>query len=295
MIERSHLKIILALQQSGSLTQAAEALCLTQSALSHQIRNLEHRLGVRLWRRQGRQLRLTSAGEYLLVAAQQVLPVLDKTEHMIRASETGKRGSLRVGVECYPCYQWLTGIVARFMQQIPDVEIDIIDQFQFEGLAALRNHHVDLLITPDPIKSRELVFEALMDYELVLVVSSQHALANVKQLTANMIADEILLTFPVARERLDVFTQFLSPAAVTPKFHKQMESVEIMLQTVSMQRGVCLLPDWLVEHYRKQFDVKTLTVGRRGIQKTLYAALRKQDAKLAYIDEFIELSKRTDV
>lgn len=295
MIERSHLQIMLALQLSGSLTLAAEALCLTQSALSHQIRNLEAKLGVKLWRRQGRQLRLTTAGEYLLTAAQQVLPVLDKTEHMIRACETGKRGSLRVGVECYPCYQWLTGIVAKFMKLTPDVEIDIIDQFQFEGLAALRNHHVDLLITPDPVKSRELIYEALLDYELVLVVSSQHPLAKVKQVKPEMFADETLLSFPVARERLDVFTQFLSPASITPRFHKQMESVEIMLQMVAMQRGVCFLPDWLVKHYRKRFSLKTLSVGSQGIQKTLYAALRKQDAKLAYIDEFIELSRHTSV
>lgn len=295
MIERSHLRIFLALQQSGSLTQAAEMLCLTQPALSHQIRNLEAKLGVKLWHRQGQQLRLTPAGEYVLVAAQQVLPVLDKTEHMIQACEFGKRGSLRVGVECYPCYHWLTGIVAKFMQQTPDVEIDIIDQFQFESLAALRNHHVDLLITPDPVKSRELLYEPLLDYELVLVVSSQHTLAKVAQVKAEMIADETLLTFPVARERLDVYTQFLSPAAINPKFHKQMESVEIMLQTVSMQRGVCLLPDWLVKHYRKRFRLKTLSVGSKGIQKTLYAALRKQDAKLAYIAEFIELGKRSQV
>lgn len=107
MIERAHLRIIRALAENGSLTAAANALFLTQSALSHQIRYLEQKLEISLWQRDGRKLRLTKAGELMLQVAQQVLPVLEQTEQTLQAYSEGRAGILRLGVECHPCYEWL--------------------------------------------------------------------------------------------------------------------------------------------------------------------------------------------
>jgi LysR family transcriptional regulator for metE and metH len=127
MIELSHLKIMIALHEKGTLTQAAEALCLTQSALSHQIRPLEKKLNVKLWQRCGRRLRLTSAGELLLKVGKQTVPTLEQTEMTLKAMGQGLQGLLRIGVECYPCHEWLTQVIAKFLQTSPN--IDIIRKF----------------------------------------------------------------------------------------------------------------------------------------------------------------------
>ena len=80
MIERIHLKIVQAVEQHGSLTAAADVLCVTQSALSHAIRKLENNLGTAVWLREGRSLRLTQAGQYLLTVADRVLPLFQHAE-----------------------------------------------------------------------------------------------------------------------------------------------------------------------------------------------------------------------
>ena len=292
MIERIHLQIILALHQFKTLTAAASSLNLSQSALSHQIKHLESRLGVKLWHKEGRLLKLTQPGEQLLVSAQSVLPVLQRTEQTLQAYAEGRQGNLRIGVECYPCYEWLTRVIADFLLAAPEVDVDIIQKFQFSGVEGLLNHSVDLLITPDPFENPSLVFEALFDYELVLLVAADHPLANEKFCQPQMIADQTLLLFPVPIERLDIYTEFLIPAHISPKAQKFTESIEMMLQLTLCQRGVMTLPRWLAEIYCEKHALKALGLGKKGVYKTLYAAFKQIDVDTPYIHNFLALGKQ---
>ena len=290
MIERSHLKIIKALADNGTLTAAANALFLTQSALSHQIRYLEKKLEVSLWEKDGRQLRLTQAGELLLQVARQVLPVFEQTEKTLTAYGEGRQGILRLGVECHPCYQWLKGILTDFLIKMPEMDVDIVSKFQFSGLEGLLNHHIDLLVTPDVVKKQGVHYEPLFDYELVLLVANSHKLAGKTFITADALDDELLLTFPVPHERLDIFTQFLLPAGVTPKT-KAMESLDLMVQMVALDRGLTVLPNWLAEELGQTLPVSTVRLGRGGLHKTLSAAMREQDVAINYMQAFVSLGK----
>jgi len=291
MIERSHLKIIKALADNGALTAAANALFLTQSALSHQIRYLEKKLEVSLWQKDGRQIRLTQAGELILQVARQVLPVLEQTEKTVKAYGEGRQGILRVGVECHPCYQWLKGILADYLIAMPEMDVDIVSKFQFSGLEGLLNHHIDLLVTPDMVKKKGVHYEPMFDYELVLLVANVHPLAVKTSVTPEMLADEVLFTFPISHDRLDVFTQFLLPASVTPKT-KPMESVDLMVQMVSLNRGVTVLPNWLAEELSQSLAVSVVRLGKSGLHKTLSAAVRTQDLDINYMQTFIDLGKQ---
>ncbi|MBL4711461.1 MAG: LysR family transcriptional regulator [Gammaproteobacteria bacterium] len=293
MIEHSHLKIIQALNTNGTLTEAANSLCLSQSALSHQIRYLEKKLALSIWERDGRRLRLTQAGQLLLETAQQILPVLSQTEKLLKSYSEGKQGVLRIGVECYPCYQWLTGVIGDFLQAMPDVEIDIVNKFQFSGLEGLLNHHIDVLITPDPVRKKEIKYEPLAEYETVLVIANTHPLASSKVLQPEQLANETILTFPVPQDRLDILTQFLTPARILPAKLKEIESIDLMLQLVSLQRGVCALPEWLADDYSKSMQLKKLRIGKTGIHKELLIALRTSDQKIPYIKKFISIGGET--
>jgi LysR family transcriptional regulator, regulator for metE and metH len=295
MIEHSHLKIMQALYSNGTLTEAANALCLSQSALSHQIRYLEKKLEVTLWERDGRRLRLTQAGELLLQTAQQVLPVLKNTEKTLQAYGEGWQGILRIGVECYPCYEWLTRVIGKFMRQMPDVEVDIVSKFQFSGLEGLLNHHIDVLVTPDSGKRESIHYETLSEYELVLLVAENHPLADRNVVFPECLLDTTLLTFPVPVERLDVFTQFLNPANITPANHKTIESIDLMLQMVSLNRGVCILPAWLAEGYCKTMMLKSMRLGKAGLQKKLLLGLRQNDRNIAYIEQFMNIGKQAAI
>lgn len=290
MIERVHLKIIQALAENGSLTAAANALFVTQSALSHQIRYLEQKLEVSLWQREGRKLRLTQSGELLLQVARQVLPVLEQTEQTLQAYADGHAGMLRLGVECHPCYEWLKEILADYLRLMPDMDVDIVHQFQFSGMEGLLNHHVDLLVTPDAVKQQGVRYEPMFDYELVLLVSDASPLAEKLFITPDALQHLLLLTFPVAHERLDVFSQFLMPAGIYPKT-RAMQSMEIMVQMVALQRGVTVLPDWLAAEFCQRLPVKALRLGQKGLPKTLFAAIREADQSVVYMQRFIEIGR----
>lgn len=292
MLDIQHLKIIHALQQHGTVTGAAQALYLTQSALSHQIRHLEQKIGVKLWERHGRHLRLTHAGEVILQAAQHVLPVLEHTERTLRAHAHGQQGILRIGVECYPCQTWLNAVIGAFLKKMPRVEIDIVNQFPFSGLHGLLYHHLDLLITPDQQPHPKLNYERLGDDELLLLVAKQHPLSIYTNVQAQQLANETLLTFPVAHERVDVLTRFLVPAQVRPLAIKTLQSVDLMVHLVALQRGVCVLPRWLAESYLQQVPLAALRLGERGLYKTLFAAFRQQDACLTYLERFVSFCKQ---
>lgn len=293
MIEHSHLKIIQALHANGTLTEAANALCLSQPALSHQISYLEKKLGVALWEREGRSLRLTQAGALLLEVANQVLPVLSQAEKTLAAYSEGRQGILRIGVECYPCFEWLTGMVGQFMQQMPGIDVDIVHKFQFSGLEGLLNHHIDVLITPDLVKKEHIDYEILAEYQLVLLVSAEHPLANVKQLTPEHLCRETLLTFPVALERLDILTYFLTPSHLEPAKMKQIESLEIMLQMTALKRGVCVLPEWLADIKSKDLQLRKIRIGKKGLYQKLFLAMREPDKAISYIKKFIAVGQNT--
>ena len=293
MIEHSHLKIIQALHANGTLTGAANALCLSQPALSHQIGYLEKKLGVALWERDGRSLRLTQAGKLLLEAANQVLPVLAQAEQTLQAYGEGRQGVLRIGVECYPCFEWLTGMIGQYMRQMPGIDVDIVQKFQFSGLEGLLNHHIDVLITPDLVRKESIGYEVLAEYQLVLLTAPDHPLADLPQITPELLSKETLLTFPVPLERLDILTHFLTPAHLEPEKMKPIESLEIMLQMTALNRGVCVLPEWLADIKNKDLNLKKIQIGDQGLYQRLYLAMREVDKTIPYIRQFIEVGQRT--
>lgn len=290
MIERTHLEIIKHINRLGTLTEAAHFLCLTQSALSHAIKKLENQLNVKIWVKEGRTLRLTQAGEALLALANRILPQLEHTESLMKQIAKGQRGTLSIGMECHPCYQWLLTVVAPYLEKWSDVDIDVKQRFQFGGIGALFNHDIDALVTPDPLFKRGLVFTPVFNYELVLVVHQDHELASLPFITPDALSQETLITYPVAAERLDIFSQFMQPAMCSPYKHKTIETTDIMLQMVASQRGVSALPAWLVEQYAQKLPIKPIRLGKDGIHKQIYIGLREEDVDTNFIKSFIDMA-----
>lgn len=290
MIERIHLDILRRIEQEGSLTAAAASLHLTQSAVSHSMRRLEQRSGARLWTREGRGIRLTPAGDYLLAAANRLLPQLERLDEKLGGFARGEEGALRIGMECHPCYRWLLKVVDPYLSQWPGIDIDVIQQFQFGGMAALYNHEIDMLVTPDPLARKGVVFEPVFDYEQVLAVARDHPLAGRDEVAAADLAGEALLSYPVEPSRLDIFTHLLGPAGVQPRRHKTIESTDIMLQMVAAGRGVAALPRWLVDEYTGELPLAAIRLGAAGIDKQIHLGVRSAERRSRHIDAFMRLA-----
>lgn len=295
MLERSHLAILRAVRQQGSLTAAADHLCLTQSALSHSIKRLEQQLGVTLWTKAGRQLRFTQAGLYLLAQAERLLPQLEQVESQLKQYARGEKGTLRIGMECHPCYQWLLNVVGPYLAQWPDVDVDVKQKFQFGGLGALFGCEIDVLVTPDPLLRPGIRYFPVFGYEQVLVVAQNHPLAAQNMVAPEQLGSETLISYPVELSRLDIYNTFLTPAQCTPKHHKVIETTDIMLQMVAAGRGVAALPKWLVESYQKTMPLAYLSLGETGVHKEIHLGVRDDEDETDFLSAFISMAKQTSI
>ncbi len=291
MIERVHLEILNSLAEEGTLTRTAQALYRTQPAVTHAIRRLEDAVGAPVWRRAGRRVALTPVGEYLTGEAQRILADLRRVEEHAAALAAGRRGVLRIGVECHPCFHWLTGVVRPYLERRPGVEVDVVQEYRFAGYDALVSRRIDVLITPDPRVDRRFETIPVLSYELVLGVSRFHPFAQAPCVLPEDIAEETLYTYPVERARLDIFTQFFGPAGVEPVAVKEIEATEIMVQLVSASRGVCALPDWLFRKGALAGELSRVRLGPGGIAKQLCLVIRVEDADCEYLADFVESSK----
>jgi LysR family transcriptional regulator for metE and metH len=197
-------------------------------------------------------------------------------------------------MECHPCYQWLLKVVTPYIERYPEVDIDVKQQFQFGGMEALLNYDIDVLVTPDPIHQSGVTFKPVLDYQQVLVVSKQHALAKKTQVEPKDLAEEVLYSYPVDIDRLDIYSRFLNPAHCGPKKHKSIEATDIMLQLVAAGRGVAALPHWLVNEYADKMAIQAVRLGKAGISKNIYLGLRDDDQGIDYIQAFVKQAEWLD-
>lgn len=291
MLDRQHLAILREVDRLGSLTAAAERMNVTQPALSHLIRKLEERHGVKIWMKHGRNLRLTQAGQYLLALAQRVLPQIEQGERVLADYAAGRRGVLRAGMECHPCQKWLMRVTAPYLAAWPDVEFELRTAFPLNGVNALANYEIDLLITPDPIELPELRYTPVFDYELVLAVHKDHPLAERGIALPHDLTHEELITYPVSFERLDIYTQFLVPGHCRPRRHRTAETTELMLQLVAAKRGISVVPDWLLYEDGAALPLKAVRLGAKGIMKCIHLGVRSGEQEIDYLAGFLDMAR----
>lgn len=293
MLELRHLRTLIALRDAGSLVEAAERVHLTQSALSHQIKDLEERLGGPLFVRKTRPVEFTRVGERLLALAEQVLPQVRMAERDLARLAGDEQGRLHMAIECHSCFQWLMPTIDRFRDHWQEVEVDIPSGHNFDPLPALAREQLDLVITADPQPLAGVHYEPLFRYEGLLAVAKQHRLAGDAFVTPRQLADETLIIYPVERTRLDVFTQFLDPAGVAPHEVRTAELTIMMMQLVASGRGVCALPNWALTEYLERDYVRALPLGEHGVWSTLFAAIREEQRALPWMEDFLRTARET--
>lgn len=293
MIELRHLKTMVALRDSGSLIEAADSLCLTQSALSHQLRDLEDRLGCRLFARKTRPPQFTSVGRRLLAAADEILPLVDNAERDIIRLTAGETGRLHIGIECHSCFQWLTPCLDHYRNDWPQVNLDLTFGFNFAPLPALTRGDLDLVVTSDPEDMPGVAYTPLFTYEAFLVACKQHPLAAKPFVQPRDLADMQLITYPVDRNRLDIFTQFLDPADVEPAGVRTAELTAMILQLVAAGRGLACLPSWAVIEHQTGDSLHFCRLGKQGLWCTLYAAVREDQQRLGFMQAFLQMAVKT--
>ncbi|WP_333893182.1 HTH-type transcriptional regulator MetR [Atlantibacter subterraneus] len=286
MIEIKHLKTLLALQNCGSLAAAAATLHQTQSALSHQFSDLEQRLGFKLFVRKSQPLRFTPQGEILLQLGTQVLPQISRA---LQECNEPQQSQLRIAIECHSCIQWLAPALENFRKQWPQVEMDFKSGVTFDPQPALQQSELDVVLTSDILPRSGLHYSPMFDFEVRLVLATDHPLASKPRITPEDFSGETLLIYPVQRQRLDVWRHFLEPAGISPTL-KSVDNTLLLIQMVSARMGIAALPHWVVESFERQGLVVTKTLGE-GLWSRLYAAVRDGEQRQPVIDAFIRSAR----
>jgi len=286
MLELRHLKTLLALREAGNLLRAATLLNVTQSALSHQLKQLEDHHGVALFERKSVPIRFTPAGERLLSLADAVMPQVASAERDIVRLVQGVAGQLRIAVECHTCFDWLMPAMDLFRSRWAEVELDIVSGFQADPIGLLHEHRADVAIVSEVDQDEQVDFHPLFSFEIVALLAKDHPLADKAYLEAADFASDTLITYPVPDDMLDVVRQVMKPAGIDAP-RRTTELTVAMLQLVASRRGIATLPIWAAQNYLNRDYVLAKPITQRGLTGRLYLACLPDTSSKPYLSDFV--------
>ena len=288
-LEVRHLKLVETVAKEGGLTKAANRLHVTQSALSHQLRDIEDKLGAPLFLRLNKKMLLTQAGERLLSSAPTVLDELRRVEEDIRQIALHREGILRISTECYTCYRWLPPVLKPFSVEFPRVEVRIVAEATRRPIEALLDGRLDLAITSTVTRNQKLVFKPLFKDEMVVIVNPDHPLASRAYVSAKDFASEHLLVYALPKEDLAIYQKVLMPAGVSPKHLSCVELTEAIIEMVKAGLGIGVMARWAVAPQIESGSLVGLPLTARGFQRRWNAAMIRHKAAPPYVMSFVEL------
>ncbi|MGF7452994.1 LysR family transcriptional regulator [Pasteurella bettyae] len=289
-LELRHLKTLLALKETGSVSLAAKQVYLTQSALSHQIKLLEDQYGLPLFERKSNPLRFTAAGDRLIQLANDILPKVVAAERDLSRVKQGEAGELRIAVECHTCFDWLMPAMDSFRQHWSLVELDIVSGFHTDAVGLVMTHRADWAVVSEIEETDGIIHKPLFSYEMVGLCAKDHLLANKEIWEAEDFAEQTWITYPVPDDMLDLLRQVLKPAGINPE-RRTSELTIAIIQLVASKRGITAMPFWAAKPYLDRGYIVARKITKQGLHSNLYAAYRKEDAEIAYLEDFYETVK----
>src|SRR6201985_638711 len=173
-----HFRLIDTISKDGTLTKAAATLHLTQSALSHQLKELERELGIDVFNRNGKKLHLSEQGYRFLRSAEKILAEMKSLEEDINNYKMGRTGKLSISMQCYTAYHWLPGIIKYYKKRWPDINIQILSDATRRPLEYLMNGDLDIGIIRTQMVNTRIRYEPIFEDQLVAVVSKDHPLSK---------------------------------------------------------------------------------------------------------------------
>jgi LysR family transcriptional regulator for metE and metH len=285
--------MIAAIVEHGSMTAAARELNLTQPALSHQLRELETRLRAPLFVRTARRMVLTPAGDQLAAIARGVLPQVSAFEREVREGDFATvRGAVRIATECYTAYHWLPPVLRAFRDRWPNVDLRVAAEHTASPIAALREGALDLAVVYSEPTDRRVQIKPLFDDELVIVTAPDHRFAGKAWVPVNALRNEHVFIYTSPDRDSAVVRHVLDPAGIKPSQITRIQLTEAIIELVAAGLGIAVLAQWAVMPAVRSGIVQTTRIGKRGMSRTWFTAVRAADITPAYQFDLIELLRR---
>ncbi|HUM04313.1 MAG TPA: LysR substrate-binding domain-containing protein [Terriglobales bacterium] len=287
-LEIRHLKLLAAIAEEESVTGAGKRLHLTQSALSHQLRDAEEKLGTPLFLRLGKRMALTAAGKKLLECAHRILHQLHEAESQVQDMNGGLQGVIRLSTECYTCYHWLPPVLERFHMRYPKVELCIDMEATHSPADRLLEGKLDVAVMSSPPPNKNLHLSPLGEDELMLVMSPRHPLAARRTIKPQDLARETLLIYP-PREESTLLNKVMKPAGLEPFRVMEIPLTEAILEMAAAQTGISLMAQWAAAPYVRSGRIVARSLCDSGFHRQWYAVTLSCQPMKAYLREFLSL------
>jgi len=286
-LEIRHLKLLTAVAEEESVTAAGKRLHLSQSALSHQLRDAEEKLGTALFLRLGKRMALTAAGTKLVEVARRILKDLKAAELEVLGLNGDTHGVIRLSTECYTCYHWLPPVLSSFHSRFPKVEVRIDMAATHNPAEELLAGNLDVAVMNTPPENKSLHLSLLCEDELLVVMSPQHPLATRRRIQPQDLAGETILIYP-PREESTLILKVLEPAGVTPGRIMEIPLTEAIVEMVAAGVGIAFLACWSVSPHLESKKIVGRTLGH-PFRRRWYAVTRRNRPHSAYMTDFLSL------
>lgn len=288
-LESQHLRLISEVARAESVTRAADRLNVTQSAVSHQLRDLEDKLGTPIFVRSGRRMLLTPAGRVIASAAEDVLGAIGRVESQVDQLARHAAGELRVCTHCYTGYSWLPSIVDGLRRRYPSFALQIVPEYTLDPITALLDAKLDIALMNDQSDDRRLRYQELFEDEHVAVIPAKHPWASRPYVTPEEIAAAPLYLFSRSIENSFFVKTVLKPAGLSPAHVTYLQLSEGILEMVRAGMGVTVLPKWSIVSALASKEIKAVRITRAGLFRKWYAASLRDVSPTPFMQEFIRL------
>jgi LysR family transcriptional regulator, regulator for metE and metH len=285
-LEVRHLRLVAEVAAHRSITRAAQRLNLTQSALSHQLRDAEEKLGTPLFRRANRKMALTAAGEKLLESARRILSDLKSTEDQIQGFQ-GPSGTLRLTTECYTCYHWLPPVLEAVQEKFPQVDVRIELEATSKPLAALLEGKLDVAIVSTKRNDRRIRYEPLFADELMVIMTPGHRLAKQSWIRPADLAQETLLIYPPRRE--STLLKLLAGEGLDARAILEVPLTEAIIEMASAGIGIGFLARWAIAPKLLAGGLIARPLTKAGYQRHWQAATLQRQQPPEHVSQFLKL------
>ena len=286
-MEIRHLKLVKEVADKGSLTKAMDTLFLSQSALSHQLKEAENQLGTSLFHRINKKLVLTGAGRIVLESAEKILHELESAKLSVKKYTSGDTGVIRIATECYSCYHWLPSLMIDFNKEFPNVEIEICPETNHDPRKAVLEGKLDVAIVSGQFDGSNLNTHELFVDEMMALVHSDHPWTKKKYVQARDFEKENVMIHSYPLETVTLFRELLTPAGISPKKIMAIQASEAVIEMVKAKLGVQVIAKWIVEPYLKDKRLSVVPVTRKGLFRTWYAITLNKPDTPQYLENFV--------
>ena len=282
-LQLSHYRVVQAVRIHGTVSAAAQALGLTQPALSHQIAEAERRLGTKLFARVGRRLRLTSAGDLLATSADAILMEAGLAESTLIGKPGATTGEvIRIGTFAYNSYRWLPLFLKQLQHQWPNLYFEFITDTNKVPIRSVLDGDVDIAISAGNLSSSRTKVFSLFNDELLAIAALGYSAAPQSYMLAADFLDDPFITYSTIYETGFEEELLWRPAGRRPLNYLRAGNTEAVIEMVKAGFGRSILSRWAVQPYLDEHQLVALRVTEHGMPVKWSAVVRKshQHSKL---------------